>query len=71
MVEERERGRSTDDLESHEDAKRCCAFAIARYSVYLLYEYKSTNTATSEAVLCLCDRQVLSLLALRVQKYQY
>jgi len=29
VVEEREQGRSTDDTEAHEDAKRCSAFAIA------------------------------------------
>ena len=29
VVQEREQGRSTEDVEAHEDAKRCCAFAIA------------------------------------------
>ena len=28
-MEEREQGHSTDDVEAHEDARRCAAFAIA------------------------------------------
>ena len=62
---------------------RMTAARARRYSLYLLYWYKSTNndaavradvpdisieTKPPAAVLC-CLRQVLSLLALLVQKY--
>ena len=67
-------------------AKLSCRFQRRRYSVYLLYWYKSTNTDTAKRTPALQretaaerlrlatelrELKVLSLLALLVQKYKH
>ncbi len=46
VLEEREQGRSTDDVEAHEDAKRCCAFAIASLAANKGPEYDHIKPVT-------------------------
>jgi hypothetical protein len=54
----------------HTDSVSWAATLLLRYSVYLLYWYKSTNTdAELRELGCNSSTQVLSLLALLVQKY--